>query len=297
MGYIPLFRRQIGDPTTHLDASICTLESGAMALDFTTHGQVSVWGGQLIPYCGRSVADIAKNGTNLFNVDLAWHHYGQDLDVRDDPWEEAERVLRRGDAIVAQGWYGALPSIDKCSATFEAGHAFCVLPEFNGPGTSVMTGDPLCGGWKYMRLASLRAYMEELARKARNDENRLFFGRAPKFVLPDTDTEVPTVPPLVVTKVQALSGTVTTKDGPKHAAVQVADREYFYMAPGTSKRTIGRGVLVPPLDSNPGDRSNVYLVGDELAVMLAMDVDFTPDSASFNSGVEAASQKALEAKQ
>lgn len=296
MTYVPQFRRQIGDPTTYLDASICTLESAAMGLDFTTHGQVSVWGGQLIPYCGRKPADIAKNGTNLQNADLAWHHYGQDLDIRDDPWEEVERLLRKGDGIVAQGWYDALPAIDRCSSTFEEGHAFFVVPLFNGPGTSVLTGDPLCGGFKYMRLSSLRAYMETLARRVRNDEDRLFFGRAAAFTLPDTDTEDP-VPPLVVTKVQATSGTVKTKPGPKHAAVQVADREYFFLEPGTTKRTFGKGVLVPPLDNNAGDRASVYLVGDELAVLLAMDVDFTPDTSTFNNGVEAASRKALEAKQ
>lgn len=296
MTYVPQFRRQIGDPTTYLDASICTLESGAMGLDFTTHGQVSVWGGQLIPYCGRSASDIAKHGTNLQNVDLAWHHYGQDLDIRDDDWNEVVRILNAGDAIVAQGWYDALPAIDRCSSTFDEGHAFCVIPDFNGPGTSVLTGDPLCGGWKYMRLSSLRAYMEELARRVRNDEDRLFFGRAPRFVLPDTSEE-PEVPPLVVTKVVAAAGTVRTKLGPKHAAVQVADREYFFLEPGTTKRTLGKGTLVPPLDNNPGDRASVYLVGDELAVLLAMDVDFIPDTSTFNNGVEAASRKALEAKQ
>lgn len=297
MVYVPQFRRQLGDPTTRLDASICTLESAAMALDFTTHGQVSVWGGQLIPYCGRSPADIAKNGTNLQNADLAWHHYGQDLDIRDDPFEEAERILRRGDALIAQGWYDALPAIDRCSATFEEGHAFAVIPLFNGPGTSVLVGDPLCGGFKYMRLSSLRAYMETLARRVRNDEDRLFFGRAPKFALPDTDTEEPEVPPLVVTKVQPWSGTATTKPGAKRAAVQVADREYFFLEPGSVKRIVARGKLVPPLDNNPGDRSSVVLCGDELAVLLEMDVILTPDSSTFNNGVEAASRKALEAKQ
>lgn len=297
MTYVPQFRRQIGDPTTYLDASICTLESAAMGLDFTTHGQVSVWGGQLIPYCGRTPSEIAKKGTNLQNADLAWHHYGQDLDVQDGPWETVEKILRTGDGVIAQGWYDALPSIDRCSRTFEAGHAFFVTPLFNGPGTSVLVGDPLCGGHKYMRLSSLRAYMETLARRIRNNEDRLFYGRTPRFVLPDTSEE-PEVQPLVVTKVQSAAGTVKTKTGPKHAAVQVADREYFFLEPGTTKRTFGRGVLVPPLDNNPGDRSTVYLVGDELAVLLAMDVDFTPDGASaYNNGVEAASKKALEARQ
>lgn len=274
-----------------------------MALDFTTGGQVSVWGGQLIPYCGKTPSQIAgidggPKGTNLYNVEKAWAHYGQDLDIRDGPFEEAEAILRAGDGLVAQGWYDALPSIDRCSKTFETGHAFYVHPLFNGSGTSVLKGDPLCGGYAYMRLSSLRSYMEELARRVRNDENRLFFGRAPKFQLPDTDTEEPSVPPLVVTKVAAASGTAKTKLlGGKHAAVQVADREYFFMEPGTSKRVVGQGVLVPPLDDNAGDRSSVWLIGDELAVFLKMDVDYTPDTSStFNQGVEAASKKALEAK-
>jgi hypothetical protein len=294
---LPQFRRQIGDPTTSLDSFICTLESGAMALDFTTGGQVSVWGGQLIPYCGRKPSEIVGKGTNLQNVDLAWHHYGQDLDIRDGPYEEVVKTLKAGDAVVAQGWYDALPSIDRCSKTFETGHAVYVHPAFNGDKSSVLVGDPLCAGYRYMRLSSLRAYMEELARKVRNDENRLFFGRAPKFQLPDTDTEEPEVPGLVVTKVAAASGVAKTKLGGKHAAVQVSDREYFFLEPGTAKRVVGQGILVPPLDGNAGDRASVWLTGDELAVLLKMDVDYTPDTAStFNQGVDAASKKALEAK-
>ena len=270
-----------------------------MALDFTTGGQVSVWGGQLIPYCGRTVADIIGRGTNLIHVDTAWHHWAQDLDIRSDPFEDVVRTLNAGDGVIAQGWYDALPTIDRCSATFDRGHAVYVHPLFNGNKTSVMVGDPLCAGFKYMRLTSLRAYMEQLARRERNDEKRLFWGRAPRFQLPDTDPEEPEVPALVVEKVQAASGVAKTKaTGGKRAAVQIADREYFFMEPGTTKRVVGQGMLVPPLDDNPGDRSNVWLIGDELAVFLKMDVDYTPDTAStFNQGVEAASKKALEAKQ
>ena len=294
---IPQFRRQLGDPTTYLDSYICTLESGAMALDFTTGGQVSVWGGQLIPYCGRTVADIIGRGTNLIHVDTAWHHWAQDLDIRSDPFEDVVRTLNAGDGVIAQGWYDALPAIDRCSATFDRGHAVYVHPLFNGNKTSVMVGDPLCAGFKYMRLTSLRAYMEQLARRERNDEKRLFWGRAPRFQLPDTDPEEPEVPALVIEKAQAASGVATVKGGGKHAAVQVADREYIFLEPGTTKRVMGQGVLVPPLDENPGDRSNVWLIGDELAVFLKMDVDYTPDTATtFNQGVDAASKKALEAK-
>jgi hypothetical protein len=276
MSNLPWFRYQIGDPTTNLDGSICTLESGAMALDFTTGGAVRVWGGQLIPYCGKTPTEISREGTGLRNVELAWAHWGQNLDVRDGPFEEVVRVLRGGDGVIAQGWYDALPSGDRCSSTFERGHAFYVHPWFTDDGTMVYKGDPLCKQYEYIRLTSLRAYMEQLARRERNDENRLFFARAPKHALPDTDTE-DSMPALVVTKMKAASGVATTKAGPKHAAVQIADREYFFMAPGTRKRVVAQGVLVPPLDHNPGNRSDVWVVGDEAAVFLKMDVDFTPD--------------------
>jgi hypothetical protein len=41
-GYMPIFRRQIGDPTTLLDRFICTFESGAMVLDWHRHGCTGV---------------------------------------------------------------------------------------------------------------------------------------------------------------------------------------------------------------------------------------------------------------
>ena len=58
-GFMPVFRRQIGDPTTSLDGFICTLESAAMVLEWHTRGAISVWGGQLIPWCGKTEAQIA----------------------------------------------------------------------------------------------------------------------------------------------------------------------------------------------------------------------------------------------
>jgi hypothetical protein len=299
---LPTFRQQIGDPTTWLDAYICTLESAAMGLDFTTSGSVSVWGGQLVPYCGKSAKDIAgasgHPGTTLQNAKLAWAHWGQLLEIRDDAWAALRAELQDGNAILLQGDYGALPAGDRCSSTFQDNHCVIVMPEVSVDGVSVLTGDPICSGFRWRSLRGLRAYAEQLAQNIRGDRTRLFYAVANKPTLPDTGTEEPM--PLIVTKLRARAGVATVKAGPKRAAVQVADREYFWFNPGDQKRYVAEGVLVPPLDNNPGDRSSVFLVGDEAAVFLKMDVDpkddTTGDTTMYNAGVTAASAKALEAK-
>lgn len=293
---IPTFRRQIGDPTTWLDASICTLESGAMGLDFQTGGTISLWGGQLIPYCGRSPAEIAAKGTNLTNVGLAWGHWGESLDIRDGPWAELTTELTAGNAVILQGDYDQFPFSTRCQVNFEAGHAVIVLPIKSPDGKSWLTGDPLCSGYKYVKALELRAYAEKLADTVRGDRSRLFFAVAKAFVLPDTGTEDPDMPGLTVTALQPVSGVVTVKSDAKHAAIQIADREYIWLKGGDEKRTFAKGKLVPPLDASPGDRSSVYVVGAEAAVLLETDVTFAADQTDYNAGVTAASQKALEAK-
>ncbi len=276
---LPTFRQQIGDPTTYLDAYICTLESAAMGLDFTTAGQVKVWGGQLVPWCGKSARDIAgasgHPGTSLQNAAQAWAHYGQDLPIFDDAWKEARDELAGGNAVILQGDYGALPAGDRCSATFQDNHAVIVMPEVSVDGLQVLTGDPICSGYRWRTLRGLRAYAEKLATDVRGTPSRLFYAVARKPMLPDTGTEEPM--PLVLTNLRARTGTATVKAGAKRAAVQLADREYFWFSPGFQKHYIAEGTLVPPLDANPGDRSSVVLIGDEAAVFLKMDVDLKDD--------------------
>ncbi len=277
---LPTFRPQIGDPTTWLDAYICTLESAAMGLDFTTAGQVSVWGGQLVPYCGKSAKDIAgasgHPGTSLQNAAQAWAHYGQTLDIFDDAWKDVRDELAIGNAVILQGDYGALPAGDRCSATFQDNHAVIVLPEVSVDGLQVLTGDPICAGYRWRTLRGLRAYAEKLATDVRGTPTRLFYAVARKPMLPDTDTG--DAMPLVLTNLKPRTGTATVKTGAKRAAVQLADREYFWFTPGAQKRYVAEGTLVPPLDANPGDRASVVLVGDEAAVFLKMDVELHDDN-------------------
>jgi hypothetical protein len=273
---LPTFRPQIGDPTTSLDRFLCTMESAAMGLDFTTGGQVSLWGGQLVPYCGRKPADIVGHGTNLQNAALSWLHWGQDLQIKADAWQDAEAHRADGNAYLLQGDYDALPAGDRCSSTFEENHCIIVLPETSVDGTMALTGDPLCSGYRWRSRRGLRAYAEKLALTNRGDRTKLFYAVCPKYVLPDTGTEEPM--PLVVTKLHARSGVATVKGPGKRAAVQVADREYFWFAPGATKHYVAEGILVPPLDNNPGDRSSVVLVGDEAAILLKMDVSLVDDT-------------------
>ncbi len=274
---LPTFRPQIGDPTTSLDRFICTMESAAMGLDFTTGGAVSLWGGQLIPYCGKKPADIAgangHPGTSLQNAALAWAHFGQVLDINDDSWDAMESWRRAGNAIILQGDLSSMPAGDRCSAA-EVTHCVIVLPETSIDGLSALTGDPLCSGFRWRTRRGLRAYAERLALDVRGTKSRLFYAVAPPFQLPDTSEEPM---PLTVTKLKARSGVATVKAGAKRAAIEIDSRTYHWFNPGDIKRYVAEGVLVPPLDGNPGDRASVVIVGDEAAVFLKMDVDLADD--------------------
>lgn len=158
-GFMPAFRRQIGDPTTNLDSFICTLESAAMVLDWHTRGAISVWGGQLIPWCGKTEAQIAATGSNLGNARQAWLHYSQTLDNRSgQTWNDFIACLTEGRAAILQGDYGVLANSEKCQISFEDNHAVAVFPyEVSG---LLLTGDPLCRGYHGRARTSLKAYAE-----------------------------------------------------------------------------------------------------------------------------------------
>jgi hypothetical protein len=161
-GYLPIFRRQIGDPTTSLDSYICTLESGAMALDWHTQGEVQVWGGELIPYSGRTEASIVGVGTNLGNVQQAWTHWGQHLSIRSGAgWDAVMAALYEGRGVILQGDYGMLTLAERCQDSFDGDHAMFILPYIVND--RILVGDPLCSGYKGYRESSLRAYAEDLS--------------------------------------------------------------------------------------------------------------------------------------
>jgi len=160
-GYMPIFRRQIGDPTTSLDGWICTLESAAMVLDWHTRGAVQVWGGELVPYVPGGADGIYGSGASLSDARAAWGHWGQYLDVRSGQhWTDLMACLADGRAVVLQGEYGEFTSAESCQDNFTEGHAISVYPYLAGD--RLLVGDPLCDDFRGIRVSSLQAYAEVL---------------------------------------------------------------------------------------------------------------------------------------
>lgn len=158
-GFLPVFRRQIGDPTTTLDSHICTMECGAMGLEWETRGAVSVWGGELIPWSGRTEASIAASGSNLNDVARAWLHWGRLLTVRSgQTWSHVMSALGEGRAVLLQGDYGQFSLAERCQDSFEGNHCIILLPSIVSG--RILTGDPLCSTWHGRRETSLQAYAE-----------------------------------------------------------------------------------------------------------------------------------------
>ncbi|HET7713728.1 MAG TPA: hypothetical protein VFK94_05640, partial [Patescibacteria group bacterium] len=160
-GFMPTFRRQIGDPTTNLDSFICTLESAAMVLDWHTRGAISVWGGELIPWCGKTEAQIAASGSNLDNARQAWLHWSQYLEVRSGgSWANLMTALSEGRAVILQGDYGVFTNAIKCQANFEDNHAISVYPYQIAD--RLLVGDPLCSNFYGVPISALQDYAETL---------------------------------------------------------------------------------------------------------------------------------------
>lgn len=162
-GFMPTFRRQIGDPTTSLDSFICTMESAAMVLDWHTRGAISVWGGELIPWCGKTEAEIRATGSNLSNARQAWSHYGQTLGVRSgQTFADMMAALAEGRAVILQGDYGVFSLVERCQDSFEGNHAISVYPYMVQD--RILVGDPLCSTYHGIRQSTLQAYAEALGR-------------------------------------------------------------------------------------------------------------------------------------
>lgn len=182
----PRFKKQIGDPTTNLDPYICTLESGAMGLDVLTGGRIDVWGGNLVPYCGRSPYAITKLGTNLGNVQLAWKHWGKTLDRRRGyTWNNALADLKNGYWVIIQGDYDQFSLFTRCQDDFRGDHAVLAGPEFLKSG-SILMADPLCSTFKYVSQVELRNYANKLGKKIYGTRWRgqIFYARIKPAVIP-----------------------------------------------------------------------------------------------------------------
>lgn len=154
--YIPIFRRQIGDPTTDRDAYICTMSSGAMALDYHTLGKIQVWGGQL-----EKCQDDHVGGSDLYDLRTAWKRcHNQTLEIRSGQgWAGVKRALAEGRAVVIQGDYDQMGSYS-CQASFLGGHAEVLIPSTT---RWARVGDPLCRGFKDVPEKTMKAYAEKLA--------------------------------------------------------------------------------------------------------------------------------------
>jgi len=157
-GFMPTFRPQIGDPTTWLDNSICQFESAAMVLNWHTRGAVDVWGGELIPWCGKSEAAINGQGANLTNMKQAWQHWNQHLELRGGQYfSDLIVALSEGRAVILDGIYAVLPNDETCSG-FSGSHGISVYPY--QVGDRLLVGDPLCHDFKGIKRSSLQAYAE-----------------------------------------------------------------------------------------------------------------------------------------
>jgi hypothetical protein len=96
-------------------------------------------------------------GTDLWDVEKAWRHWGQELDIRSGAgWTAAREDHDAGRALILTG-DGNVPG----SATFDGGHAICVLPETHSDGRWLQA-DPLCVGPEWVTEDSLRAWAEHL---------------------------------------------------------------------------------------------------------------------------------------
>jgi hypothetical protein len=160
-GYLPTFRYQIGDPTTDLDSYICVLESAAMVLDWHTRGAISVWGGELVPWCGKSRYDIIHDpGTGVWNAYYAWRHFGQYLDVRAGThWHDLMACLAEGRAVILIGDYDQFTLAERCQDTFLGNHGISVYPY--QVADRLLIGDPLCRNFRNIKESSLQAYAED----------------------------------------------------------------------------------------------------------------------------------------
>ncbi|MFL5750972.1 MAG: hypothetical protein ACJ767_10190 [Chloroflexota bacterium] len=168
----PRFQRQIGDNTTTFDGFICTMTSGAMALDYQTRGAVRLSGGQMLKHSGLKDADITDNGTNLRDLERAWKGVSEKLkipsiklQVRQNGFDDVLKALAAGRAVVLQGDYRRLGRANRCQEIpVVKGHALVLLPERSG--NKILVGDPLCRAFKFIPQSDLEAFAHALGSKA-----------------------------------------------------------------------------------------------------------------------------------
>ncbi len=156
-GYIPAFKRMLDDPVTDIENKIAILEAGAMAIDWHTKGGIDIWGGDLIPWAGRSEGEIIL-GAILDDVDNAWIHFGQNLRVRTGtPWDSVREAFIEGRAVVIAGDVSALSSQYQHGAV-EVGHGMVILPHRRDE--EVLVGNPHHIGYELVPESEIQSYAE-----------------------------------------------------------------------------------------------------------------------------------------
>ena len=131
------------------------MAAGAMCLAYHTLGTVDVWAGDLRHAPGQP---DQSGGTDLWDVEQAWRHYGQDLDIRSGAgWAGVRADRADGRALILTGEGAPTPG----AATFDGGHAIAVYPEPDDAGRWLMA-DPLSTGPEWVTESALRSWAERL---------------------------------------------------------------------------------------------------------------------------------------
>lgn len=285
MTYRPIFRKQIGDPTTGWDSFICTMESGAMALDYHTRGAVQVWGGQLLATLHLSELQI-KDGTNFDDLARAWANYGRTLDDRrGGSWQDVLRCLQEGRAVIAQGDYDQFTLATRCQDNFIGNHAVLILPEKNGG--SWLVADPLCSDFKWVPEYEINRYLTKLSVSIfgpRSPQPLYFAVTNPQGFLnapppPDTSTTGGTTLGLRTENPRAIAPTTieVDKDYPV-AAIVIHDERRIPLPKGRRKTGVCL-VYVPAPQRGISNGGDAYILDDEdptsrdpAAILFARDV-------------------------
>jgi hypothetical protein len=223
------------------------MASGAMALDFHTRGQIQVWGGQL-----RKHQSDQEGGTDIGDVRVAWAKYDQVLtDRRGRNWAQLLEDLKDGRGIILQGDYDVLTGSDTCMGSFNDDHAIYLNPEFFDGGKEVAVADPLCKGFKRIKLSTLRAYAEKLGTRVYGRKGPILYG-ATKALPVQAPTPPPPPPaPLGGNEMIVGEGVVRTSD--KYVAVKKGAKVYSDPACKTALTTMSHDASLDYMGTVPGN--------------------------------------------
>jgi hypothetical protein len=236
--------------------SNCTMSSAALAYALDA-GKASggPWGGDF-----RHAQDDLSGGTDLYDAQVAWQRYGgRTLTIRNGTgWDDVERAHAELRPIVIQG-EGNVPG----SEAFDGGHACAISPEPNSSGNWLF-GDPLANGWQWVAPSAIRTWAQALS-------SGIYYAVGSPMGGGDT------VAGLQLTHPESWAGTVTMRIAGA-SAIRLADRELIGLGVGTTKRAAMRAQLDDAFGAFPAG-SLVYVIGDDLAAVLAEQVDAVADPA------------------